>query len=141
MNKSTDLLLVLLVFAPALTLPRAPSRPAAAAAAGAGAGCSAAVVIAAGAWGVTGAAFDVAEHVVHESALLVDAVVVVARDVHLDQFWARVVCLRKMMTKIYRVSHLLVDWVGLIWILNVPLSTVCPILPGLMGMWQKCLVS
>jgi len=80
-------LLVLLVVAPALTLPRAPSRPAAAAAAaGAGAGCGAAVVIAAGAWGVTGAAFDVAEHVVHESALLVDAVVVVARDVHLDQF-------------------------------------------------------
>jgi len=79
-------LLVLLVVAPALTLSRAPSRPAAAAAAGAGAGCGAAVVIAAGAWGVTGAAFDVAEHVVHESALLVDAVVVVARDVHLDQF-------------------------------------------------------
>jgi len=86
------LLLVLLVAATALALSRSPGRggPAAAAAAGTG---GAAVVIAARAGVVAGAAGDVAEHVVHESALLVDAVVVVARDVHLDQFWARVVCL------------------------------------------------
>lgn len=78
-------MLVLLVAAPALTLSRAPrtsTRPRSAAAAAAGPG-RAAVVVAARAGVVTGAAGDVAEHVVHESALLADAVVVVSRDVHL----------------------------------------------------------
>ena len=38
----------------------------------------------------------------------------------------------------YRASHVLVDWVG--WVdLNFKCSTVCPILSGLMGIWQKWL--
>ena len=39
----------------------------------------------------------------------------------------------------YRVSHLLVDSIGLT--LNLDGSTVCPILPGLMGFCQKLLCS
>ena len=82
-NKGTDLLLVLLLVAgPTLTLARAaPGRrggPAACATGGA-----AAAEVPAGAGVVTGAAGNVAEHVVHESALLGDAVVEVSRDVHL----------------------------------------------------------
>ena len=40
---------------------------------------------------------------------------------------------------VYRVSHLLVDlgWVDL----DFECSAVCPILPGLMGIWQKWLGS
>ena len=89
-------MLVLLVAATALALSRSPGRggPAAAAAAGTG---GAAVVIAARAGVVAGAAGDVAQHVVHESALLVDAVVVVSRDVHLARQFARVF-LRNNMT-------------------------------------------
>ena len=81
-------MLVLLVAATALALSRSPGRGGpAAAAAGTG---GAAVVIAARAGVVAGAAGDVAQHVVHESALLVDAVVVVSRDVHLARQFARV---------------------------------------------------
>ena len=80
-------MLVLLVAAPALTLSRSPGRGGPAAGAGTG---GAAVVIAARAGVVAGAAGDVAEHVVHEAALLVDAVVVVSRDVHLARQFARV---------------------------------------------------
>ena len=36
-------------------------------------------------------------------------------------------------------SHLLVDWVVLTGFFSVP--TVCPVLPGLMGIWQKRLGS
>ena len=82
-NKGTDLLLVLLLVAgPTLTLARAApggrGGPAACTTGGA-----AAAEVPAGAGVVTGAAGDVAEHVVHESALLGDAVVEVSRDVHL----------------------------------------------------------
>ena len=78
LREGTDLLLILLVVAPVLSL--APRSIAAAAAAGGGA--AAAAVVAARAGVVTGAAGDVAEHVAHQSTLLVDAVVVVRRDVH-----------------------------------------------------------
>ena len=39
------------------------------------------------------------------------------------------------MTYVYRVTHLLANlgWVDL----NFDCSTVCPILPGLVGIWQK----
>jgi len=73
------LLVLLLVAGPTLTL--APGRrggPAACTTGGA-----AAAEVPAGAGVVTGAAGNVAEHVVHESALLGDAVVEVSRDVHL----------------------------------------------------------
>ena len=76
-------MLVLLVAATALALSRSPGRGGPAAAAAAAGTGGAAVVIAARAGVVAGAAGDVAQHVVHESALLVDAVVVVSRDVHL----------------------------------------------------------
>ena len=82
-NKGTDLLLVLLLVAgPTLTLARA----APGARGGGPAACTtggAAAEVPAGAGVVTGAAGNVAEHVVHESALLGDAVVEVSRDVHL----------------------------------------------------------
>ena len=82
-NKGTDLLLVLLLVAgPTLSLARAApggrGGPAACTTGGA-----AAAEVPAGAGVVTGAAGNVAEHVVHESALLGDAVVEVSRDVHL----------------------------------------------------------
>ena len=81
-TKGTDLLLVLLLVAgPTLTLARAApggrGGPAACTTGGA------AAEVPAGAGVVTGAAGNVAEHVVHESALLGDAVVKVSRDVHL----------------------------------------------------------
>ena len=82
-NKGTDLLRVLLLVAgPTLSLARA----APGGRGGGSAACStggAAAEVPAGAGVVTGAAGNVAEHVVHESALLGDAVVEVSRDVHL----------------------------------------------------------
>ena len=84
MKEGTDLLLVA---GPALALARAApggrGGPAACTTGGAAAAAAAAAEVAAGAGVVTGAAGDVAEHVVHESALLGDAVVEVSRDVHL----------------------------------------------------------
>ena len=85
-REGTDLLLVLLVVAPAVAvLSLAPRGIATAAAGGGGA---AAAVVAARAGVVTGAAGNVAEHVAHQSALLVDAVVVVRRDVHVARVCA-----------------------------------------------------
>ena len=82
MKEGTDLLLVA---GPALALARAApgGRGGPAACTTGGAAAAAAAEVAAGAGVVTGAAGDVAEHVVHESALLGDAVVEVSRDVHL----------------------------------------------------------
>ena len=84
-NKGTDLLLVLLLVAgPTLTLARAaPGARGGGPAACSTGGAAAAAEVPAGAGVVTGAAGNVAEHVVHESALLGDAVVEVSRDVHL----------------------------------------------------------
>ena len=81
-TEGTDLLLVLLLVAGPTLARAAPGGRGGPAACTTG-GAAAAAEVPAGAGVVTGAARDVAEHVVHESALLGDAVVEVSRDVHL----------------------------------------------------------